>query len=138
MQQFKKLAPQGRAIFKAAHFHPSEEMPDEEYPFALSTGRRVYRTYNRLSRCGSARIESSLNQLDFAASKDFHTRTKTGRSQKLHEAMPETFIQISDDDAARLGIKDGEFVVARSRHGQAQMKAKVGDIEVGQVFSKLV
>lgn len=109
LQQFKTLAPEGRAIFKAAHYRESDEMPSERYPFYLSTGRRVHH---------------------------FHTRTKTGRTEKLHKAMEDTFVQINEDDAKKLGVTNGEMVVVRSPHGEAQMPAKVGDIEVGQTFSE--
>jgi len=67
---------------------------------------------------------------------DWHTRTKTGRVQKLHDAMPECWIQISEEDAKRMDIKDGEHVVVKSRHGEVQLKANIGNIEVGQIFSK--
>ena len=51
--------------------------------------------------------------------------------------MPQPFIQINDKDAARLEIKEGDEIVVKSRHGQVQVPAKIGNIEVGQVFSML-
>lgn len=107
VDQYRKMNSAGRAILKAAHYMQSLEATNEEYPLQLSTGRRVYH---------------------------FHTRTKTGRSKELQEAAPEPKIQISEEDAEKLGIKDGEDVVVKSRRGQVQMLAAVGDIEPGQTF----
>lgn len=42
-EAFDELAPNGRAILKAAHFLPSDEMPNAQYPYSLATGRTVYR-----------------------------------------------------------------------------------------------
>jgi anaerobic selenocysteine-containing dehydrogenase len=64
----------------------------------------------------------------------FHTRTKTGRSQRLEDAAPEGFIQISEEDAAELGIKAGDQILAKSRRGQVELPAKVGEITKGNVF----
>lgn len=106
-EEYKAWDPAGKAILRGARYMPPFEEPDEEYPFRLSTGRVVYH---------------------------FHTRTKTGRSKELEEAAPHAFAQISEEDAARLGIKDGEMVDVRSRRGIVRVPAKVGDIEVGHIF----
>ena len=50
--------------------------------------------------------------------------------------MPECWIQISEEDAKRMDIKDGERVVVKSRHGEVELPANIGNIEVGQIFSK--
>lgn len=67
---------------------------------------------------------------------EFHTRTKTSRSKPLHDAAPQPYVQINANDAAQLNVKDGDEIIVRSRHGQVQVPAKLGDIEIGQVFSK--
>ncbi|KAJ9644111.1 hypothetical protein H2199_003979 [Coniosporium tulheliwenetii] len=105
--QYLALNPAGRAILKPSHYIPSEEEPDGDFPLRLSTGRNVYH---------------------------FHTRTKTGRSRALQEACPEPYIQISNEDAADAGIKDGEEVLVRSRRGAVQLKAQIGKPAKGQVF----
>lgn len=99
--------PNGRAFLKPAAYIPPMEEPDEEYPFYLTTGRVVYH---------------------------FHTRTKTGRSQKLRDAAPDAFIQISEDDAQHLGINEGEMLRVASRRGVAEAPARIGDIEPGTLF----
>lgn len=105
--QYREMNPNGRAILKTTHYRPSEEMPNPEYPFGLSTGRRVYH---------------------------FHTRTKTARTKKLHEAAPEAWIQVNEEDARELGISDGDLVRVESRHGEIQIPAHLGKIERGSIF----
>jgi ferredoxin-nitrate reductase len=99
--------PHGRAILKAADYVPSLEEPDEEYPLWLTTGRVVYQ---------------------------WQTRTKTARSKKLNEAAPDAFVQISEQDAARYRIAEGQMVEVRSRRGYALAPARLGGIEPGVVF----
>lgn len=105
--QYMAVNPKGRAILKACHYIPADEMPNKEYPIALSTGRNTYH---------------------------FHTRTKTGRSKKLQEASPDTEITISEEDAAEIGVKTGDQVVVESARGSIQVKASVGGINKGQSF----
>jgi anaerobic selenocysteine-containing dehydrogenase len=64
----------------------------------------------------------------------FHTRTKTGRSKELHDAAPDAFVQISEQDAAKYGIKEGDMVEVTSRRGKVTEPAKIGNIVPGHVF----
>ncbi len=99
--------PNGRAFLRAVEYVPPMEAPDEAYPFYLTTGRIVYH---------------------------FHTRTKTGRAKALRNAAPDAFIQVSEDDAHRLGIVDGEMLRVTSRRGVAEAPARIGAIEPGTLF----
>lgn len=105
--QYKSLNPAGRAILKAAAYRPPLETPDEEYPFRLSTGRNVYH---------------------------FHTRTKTGRSDRLQRAFPEAVVQISHEDAQDLQLEEKDMVLIRSRRGAVELPVVIGNIEKRQVF----
>uniref|UniRef100_A0A093XDL3 Nitrate reductase n=1 Tax=Talaromyces marneffei PM1 TaxID=1077442 RepID=A0A093XDL3_TALMA len=105
--QYESFNPAGRAILKAAEYRPPLETPDEEYPFRLSTGRNVYH---------------------------FHTRTKTGRNERLQRACPEAVVQISHEDAQDLQLKEKDMVVVRSRRGAIELPVVIGNIEKGQVF----
>jgi anaerobic selenocysteine-containing dehydrogenase len=60
-EEYKALNPKGKAFLKGAEYVPPYEMPDDDYPLWLTTGRLVYH---------------------------FHTRTKTGRSKALNDAAP--------------------------------------------------
>ena len=95
-----------------APFHPVDhegpvEMPDEEYPFQLTTGRRLA----------------------------FHnTGTMTQSYKKVKD--PEELLEICEEDAQRLGIEDGDFVRVGSRRGTVpSVKARVTDrVRPGLVF----
>ncbi len=106
-EEYEAHDPKGRAILKAADYAPPPEQPDETYPFWLTTGRVVYH---------------------------WHTRTKTGRSRDLNEAAPEPFVQLSEEDAAALGVREGEMLEVASRRGSVRAKARVGGIITGHVF----
>ncbi|MCC3160112.1 nitrate reductase [Hymenobacter sp. 15J16-1T3B] len=106
-EEYKANDPQGRAIIVAADYEPPHEEPDAQYPLWLTTGRVVYH---------------------------FHTRTKTGRAPALQAAAPEGFVQLSAEDAARFGIREGDRVEVTSRRGTATEPARIGGIEPGLVF----
>ncbi len=88
---------QGKGVFKAVDWTPPAEVPDAEYPFVLSTGRRLYH---------------------------YHTRTQTARCG-MDQILPEETADISPQDAARLKITDGERILVASRRGQVKVKARV-------------
>ena len=88
----------GLGNFKAVEWTPPAEVPDEEYPLVLSTGRRLYH---------------------------YHSRTQTGRSGGLNELLSHETADISLEDAARLGVANGEKVKVSSRRGQVEVIAKV-------------
>lgn len=85
------------------------EMPDEEYPFTLTTGRR-YESYNT------------------------HTQTKHYASGVKLKQTEET-VDMHPDDAAKLGVDSGEVVEVASRRGSVHVKVKVTDqVAPGLVF----
>ena len=106
-QEYKAGGYNGKAILKEADYQPPHELPDEEYPLCLTTGRVVYH---------------------------FHTRTKTARSQELNNAAPDVFIQISEEDAEKYGINEGDKLEVESRRGKAQGSALIGSIKSGHIF----
>ncbi|MBU1290631.1 MAG: formate dehydrogenase subunit alpha [bacterium] len=98
----------GKGKFFAVEFKEAAELPDEEYPLILTTGRVLYH---------------------------FHTGTVTRRSKGLDEIYPEALVEISPDDAKELKIEDGEFIEVASRRGKIKAKAKVtGKSGKGVVF----
>ncbi|TKA66472.1 hypothetical protein B0A49_09842 [Cryomyces minteri] len=105
-ENYTIMNPNGRAILKAAHYQPSTEEPNEEYPLHLSTGRNTHQ---------------------------FHTRTKTGRSKPLQDQTPEPRIQISEEDAEAADVKDGEEVIVRSRRGAVQPTFKSGAVRIEKI-----
>ena len=98
----------GLGKFHAVEFAPPKELPDDEYPFVLSTGRVL---------------------------QHFHTGTMTRRSQVLDDLVPLGAIEIHPEDAARLGVADGEPVTVTSRRGEIQIAAQVTDrVAPGETF----
>ncbi len=89
----------GRALFYPAKFVPSQELPDEEYPFILTTGRILYH---------------------------YNAGAMTARSKGLMDISGEGFIEVNYRDAERLGIKNGERIKISSRRGSIDATAKVG------------
>lgn len=69
----------------------------EEYPFILTTGRRSW---------------------EF-----FHSEHRQLKS--MREFHPDPLVEIHPDDAAALGISDGEWVYIENTHGRCKQKAKV-------------
>lgn len=106
-EQYKIINPNGKAFIKASDYIPPHEIPDEDYPLWLTTGRLVYH---------------------------FHTRTKTARSKELHDAAPDAFVQISEEDAAKYGIAEGDMIEVESKRGKVIEPARIGGIEPGLVF----
>jgi ferredoxin-nitrate reductase len=88
----------GRARFVAAGYRPSAEMPDERFPFFLLTGRLL---------------------------SQWQTMTKTGHIPELFTAAPEAFVEISEEDAQRLGVEHDEPVRVISPRGSIQLPARI-------------
>lgn len=88
---------QGKGVFTPVDWTPPAEVADAEFPYVLSTGRRLYH---------------------------YHTRTQTGRSG-MNLLLSEETADISREDAARLGIAHGEYIRVWSRRGEVKVRAKV-------------
>ena len=89
----------GKALLYPAEFKPASELPDEEYPFILTTGRILYQ---------------------------YNAAAMTSRSAGLMEIAGEGFIEVNFKDAERLGIKNGEKINVESRRGKITATARVG------------
>nr|WP_020133928.1 molybdopterin-dependent oxidoreductase [Streptomyces sp. 351MFTsu5.1] len=90
----------GRGVFFARPHLPPAEMPDDDYPFVLNTGRLQHQ---------------------------WHTLTKTARVAKLNKLNPGPFVELHPEDAAALGVADGDSVEVASRRGRAVLPAVVTD-----------
>lgn len=89
----------GKVLLYPAKFKEAQELPDEEYPYILMTGRILYH-YNAFSM--------------------------TSRSPGLMDISGEGFIEINFRDADALGIKSGDLVRVTSRRGSITAKARIG------------
>jgi len=98
----------GLGHFHGTPFKEAAELPDDEYPFLLSTGRVLYH---------------------------FHTATMTRQSGGLNELYPGGDIQVHPDDAKALGVKQGDFVDVESRRGIVRAKVLLSDrVSRGMVY----
>ncbi|MCD9872932.1 bifunctional nitrate reductase/sulfite reductase flavoprotein subunit alpha [Streptomyces guryensis] len=99
----------GRAAFFARPHLPAAEMPDDDYPFVLNTGRLQHQ---------------------------WHTLTKTAKVAKLNKLNPGPFVELHPQDAAALDITDGDSVEVASRRGRAVLPAVVTDrVRPGSCFA---
>ncbi|HEX9681091.1 MAG TPA: formate dehydrogenase subunit alpha, partial [Anaerolineales bacterium] len=94
---FAETFPSGRGKFHPLEYRPTVEMPDDEYPFILTTGRVL---------------------------EHWHGGTLT-RHSKLDDLYPEAVVEIHPGDASRLKIEDGQAVRASSRRGSIVLRARV-------------
>jgi formate dehydrogenase major subunit len=98
----------GKARLVAAEWLPAKELPDEDFPFILNTGRLL---------------------------EHWHTGSMTRRSYALDAIVPEAHIWINPEDAAALGLADDDFVRVESRRGSVELKARISHRESrGNVF----
>jgi formate dehydrogenase alpha subunit len=104
---FSETFPRGRGKFHPLEYEPAAEMPDEEYPLILTTGRVL---------------------------EHWHGGSMT-RNSWLDDLYPEAMVEINPADAARLGIEFGDAVRVTSRRGTIVLRAHVSEKAVnGVVF----
>ncbi len=98
----------GKGVFHAIDYISPAEQVDEEYPLYLTTGRVLYH---------------------------YHTGTMTRRTEGLNERAPESFVEISAEDAKKFGIEDGSMITVASRRGEIKVRTKISDmVDIGTVF----
>lgn len=104
---FSESFPRGKGKLTPISYRSPAELPDEEYPLILSTGRVLYH---------------------------WHGGTLTRRS-KLDDIYPEALVEIHPRDAKGLGVSTGDRVSLRSRRGRIEVKALVSERSpIGTVF----
>ncbi len=92
--------PSRRAQFLARPHLAPAELPDDDYPWVLNTGRLPHH---------------------------WHTMTKTGRVAKLAKLHPGPFVEVHPIDAERHGIAEGDQVEVASRRGRFVVPAVLTD-----------
>lgn len=98
----------GRGKFVACHYQPAAEVPDDEFPLVLNTGRVL---------------------------EHWHTGSMTRRSRTLNAIEPRAFSVMHPRDLASLGIADRERVRVSSRRGTIELEVRADDsVEPGCVF----
>ncbi len=98
----------GEPRFTPARTWTARELPDDDFPLVLNTGRLQHQ---------------------------WHTMTKTGKVAKLNKLDSGPFVEIHPSDATVLGIADGQPVELTSRRGRAVLPAVVTDrVRPGQLL----
>ena len=98
----------GLGKFHAVEFIQPKELPDDDYPILLSTGRVL---------------------------QHFHTGSMTRRSDVLDTLVPAGVIEINPADAERIAAQDGQMVRVASRRGEIEIAAHVtGRVAPGTAF----
>ncbi|NKC14731.1 MAG: nitrate reductase catalytic subunit NapA [Gammaproteobacteria bacterium] len=82
--------PDGRAVIFALPYEPPAEVPDEDYPFWLSTGRVL---------------------------EHWHSGSMTQRVPELYKSFPDAVCFMHPDDAEQLGLRRGDQIRVASRRG---------------------
>lgn len=98
----------GKARFVGVEFLPPAELPDDDFPFMLNTGRQMYH---------------------------WHTGTMTRRSFALDAREPGPIVELNPADAEVLGVRDGDEVVVSSRRGEIRISVRLSSrVARRQVF----
>ena len=98
----------GRAKIVPAELLPPAELPDEEYPLVLTTGRLL---------------------------EHWHTGSMTRRSSGLDALEPEAIASLNPAELKKLGVTAGDFIEVATRRGTLRLKARSErDVPEGMVF----
>jgi formate dehydrogenase major subunit len=98
----------GKAKFVKSPLINAAELPDEEYPFVLITGRQL---------------------------EHWHTGSMTRRASMLHEIEPDPNANLCQEDMNKFKIKDGDLITVESRRGKIDVYARRDDmLQSGQIF----
>ena len=98
----------GLGVFHPLKYIPPAELPDDEYPMFMTTGRVLYQ---------------------------YHTGTMTMKTDGLNSMAPECFVEISPEDAEACEISGDDLLKITSRRGEIAAKAMISDKAIkGTVF----
>ena len=101
--------PRGKGKFSAVEYMPPDELPDDDYPFLLSTGRLLYH---------------------------FHSGSMTRRSRSLDEKVDRGWVGINAKDARGMKLKEGNAVRVTSRRGTLLSHVHISpQLQPGNVFA---
>jgi predicted molibdopterin-dependent oxidoreductase YjgC len=90
----------GLGLFHAIKFREPAELPDNDYPFILSTGRTLY---------------------------NYNIGNMTRESKAIQQKQSKNFVEMHHSDAERLGVADREPVIVSTRRGELTVEASVGE-----------
>ena len=104
-----KAFARGKGKFMPIDFVPPPELPSDEYPFILSTGRVLYH---------------------------WHGGTMTRRAQGIMDVYGHPLVELNPDDAAKMDVLDNKILRITSRRGMIEARAWVTDrVPPGMVYA---
>jgi predicted molibdopterin-dependent oxidoreductase YjgC len=99
----------GKGKFMPIDFVPPPELPDDEYPMILSTGRVLYH---------------------------WHGGEMTRRTKGLMEVYGNALVEVNPDDAVKLGLNGKRIVRVSSRRGSIEAESWITDrVPPGMVYA---
>jgi formate dehydrogenase major subunit len=100
--------PSGKAKFSAAHYTHAAELPSDDFPLVLITGRQL---------------------------EHWHTGTMTRRARVLDSLEPEAFISMNSQDMELYQIESDDTVRLHSKRGEVTATVRIDNgLQVGNVF----
>jgi formate dehydrogenase major subunit len=98
----------GKALLVPASFRNADELPDQDYPLVLITGRQL---------------------------EHWHTGAMTRRARVLDAIEPEAVATLHPAQMAAIGVQPGDAIRLRSRRGEVVVRARTDNgLREGQVF----
>jgi formate dehydrogenase major subunit len=98
----------GRGKFTPAEVVPPDELPDQNFPMVLTTGRQL---------------------------EHWHTGSMTRRASKLDALEPEANASLHPKELRRLGVSPGEFIRVETRRGSIELMARADRaVAEGMIF----
>ena len=68
----------------------------------------------------------------------WHSMTRTGASPRLGQHLPEPFVEVHPDDAARYGVADGDFARVTTDYGQCTLRVAFSERQQrGMLFAPI-
>lgn len=101
--------PRGRGRLTPVEYRPPDELPDDDYPFLLTTGRLLYH---------------------------YHSGSMTHRVGSLAEKVGRGWVALCPEDAEALGLREGDPVRLISRRGSISSRTRLSSrLQPGMVFA---
>lgn len=98
----------GRGKFTPAEVVPPDELPDENFPMVLTTGRQL---------------------------EHWHTGSMTRRASKLDALEPEANASLNPKELRRLGVAPGDLIKVETRRGSIELMARADRaVAEGMIF----
>ena len=100
--------PDGKGVFHPSDWKEPSELPDDRFPFRLTTGRIIWH---------------------------WQSGTMPRRCKNLTDEVNEGYLEMNPEDASRLGIRNDELIRIVFRRGSLTCKARLDrDIKRGTTF----